>query len=269
VNIELSRSCAVFTVDGRRAGRYVLDDPFKPHLAELLTPAGHNLTVVSPADHRHHKGVMFALRCGDLNFWEEEPGSGACGVQEVLSTELSADGLMQELLWREHGGGLETYRETRTLSCRPAPGGGGFEWTWHSHRTALRAHRLVMSPWSVARPDGTRVNYHGLGVRLPWSWGYPHPGVAGLRTPGGDAAAEDMMGTTVPEVTMWGKMDGHWEGAAGALTLRQEMGFPWFVLRCPFPYLAAGPTNLAGIDVATGRVFDESYCMTASDLPRP
>ena len=29
---------------------------------------------------------MFALRCADLNFCEKDPGTGTCGIQEVLFT---------------------------------------------------------------------------------------------------------------------------------------------------------------------------------------
>jgi hypothetical protein len=247
------------------AGRYALDDPFKPHLAELLTPAGHNLTLVSPADHRHHKGVMYALRCADLNFWEEDPGSGSCGVREIISTEVIGDGVRQQLLWRGHGGGLETYRETRTITCRLTPDGCGHQWTWQTRRRSLRPHRLIQSPWSTALADGRRINYHGLGFRLPWVWSMLHPAPGGFLADGKARAPEEACGSECREVSWCGPIDGHWNVPHAALTAGQERRFTWFVLRTPFPYLAIGPSNAAGFDVAGGVDFEESYTFTAAD----
>ena len=43
-------------------GLYVLDDPFKPYIHPLKTPAGHTVSLAMPHDHPHHKGSMYALR---------------------------------------------------------------------------------------------------------------------------------------------------------------------------------------------------------------
>jgi len=255
-----------FEDDGRLAGRYVLNDPFKPHLAEVRTPAGHNLVVVSPADHRHHKGAMFALRCSDVNFWEEDTGSGECGVQDILETRADGEGgLAQKLLWREESGRLETYRETRRLRFERTGNSRGYRWTWTSRRVALRGHRLVKSPWSVELADGRTVNYHGFGVRPPWAWSFPNPDVAGCQAEGRPHEAAGLMGTTGPSVTIRGKLDGFWEPPVCALTLGQGQAYPWFVLRQPFAYLACGPSNLRERVVASGELFDERYTLTAED----
>lgn len=263
MNVDIQARAVEFSEGGLLAGRYVLDDRFKPHFAVLNSPSGHNVTMVSPADHRHHKGLMYALRCADLNFWEEEPGSGACGVQEIMFTTLVSGGFVQELLWRGDQGGLETYREVRTITFRALEGGNAFEWRWHTRRESLRDHRLVKSPWSVRLPDGRTVNYHGLGLRLPWSWAYPHETVAGVEMDGRPADA--LMGSTAPSATMWGLMDGEWAARKCAVTIRQDGRNAWFVLRQPFAYLAVGPSNAEECDVRKGDAFEEIYTITVAD----
>jgi len=265
MKIEISNRDIHFREGGRCAGCYVLDDPFKPHFAVLNTPDGHNVAVVSPPDHRHHKGLMYALRCADLNFWEEDPGTGACGIQQILSTTPMESGFAQELLWLEENGGLETYREQRMITCRHIPENSAFEWCWHARRESLRAHRLIKSPWSAVLPDGRSVNYHGLGLRLPWAWSYPGETIAGIEADSCPVDAPHVMGSSSPAVTMWGLMDGQWSPAKCAVTIRQSGRCGWFVLRQPFAYLAVGPSNTQEMDVREGDIFDETYTITVAD----
>jgi len=50
--------------------------PYKPCVQELFTPDGINILRDSPADHKHHHALMYAVSVDGLNFWEErrEPG---------------------------------------------------------------------------------------------------------------------------------------------------------------------------------------------------
>jgi len=262
---EVSGTGIHFRAGERLAGLYVLDDPFKPHFAVLNTPDGHNVAVVSPPDHRHHKGLMYGLRCADLNFWEEDPGTGACGIQQILSTKPIASGFTQELLWREESGGLQSYRERRTITCRNIPEKSAFEWRWHSRRESLRAHRLIKSPWSAVLQDGRSINYHGLGLRLPWAWAYPGETTAGIEIDSFPADAPHVMGSSGPAVTMWGLMDGQWSPAKCAVTIHQSGGGTWFVMRQPFAYIAVGPSNAQEMDVREGDCFDDIYTITVAD----
>ncbi|MHC4071664.1 MAG: DUF6807 family protein, partial [Planctomycetota bacterium] len=52
------------------------DVPFKPCVQELFSPNGINILRDSPADHKHHHALMFAVSADGVNFWEEqkEPG---------------------------------------------------------------------------------------------------------------------------------------------------------------------------------------------------
>jgi hypothetical protein len=271
MKIDLSPSSARFlSDDGRCLADYVLDDTYKPHFRSLRTPAGHQTVVVSPGDHRHHKGLMYALRCEDLNFWEETPG-WHCGVQRIQSTDTlpTGDGLVEDLLWCGENGDLPTYRETRTLRARHDPDRSAIIYTWHTHRTALRDHQLVKSPWSYKLPDGRAINYHGLGIRLPWMWRFPLPQFGGVTQDGQPADPVAACGTTGESVGFWGLTDGTWQRTPAAVTFRQSapQAFTWFVLKTDFPYLSLGPTNAEGLAVTTGQVFDETYTIEVADLP--
>ena len=48
----------------------------KPYVKELFTPAGVQVLLDSPADHIHHRGLMFAVAIDGVNFWEESTTSG-------------------------------------------------------------------------------------------------------------------------------------------------------------------------------------------------
>lgn len=252
-----SRAC-VFTRQGGEAGRYVLDDPFKPYLHPLRTPEGHCVTDCMPVDHRHHKGLMYALRSHDLNFWEEDSD---CGIQRQQSISMLEDargvGIRQELLWQARGGGCDTYLETREIACRYDAENRGFHWTWHSRRTALRAHRLVKSPWSLPLDDGRMINYHGLGIRLPRAWAFPGDAFSGVEAGGRALDWRQVCGSSGAEVGWWGRIDGHWTPPLAAVTIRQEQQDTWFALKTDFAYLSVGPSNAVEVEVPEGQVFEE------------
>ncbi len=104
MNINIEKDRVIFSQDNSVAGIYVLNDPFKPYFHPLNTPGGNPVTVASPADHRHHKGMMFSLRCADLNFWEENPERKDCGIQKIKNTRISPNknGIIQELFMDLH-----------------------------------------------------------------------------------------------------------------------------------------------------------------------
>ncbi len=258
-----------FRVGDALAGTYRLDDRFKPHFCALRTPAGHNVTLVSPGDHRHHKGLMYALKCEDLNFWEEEPGTGHCGIQEIKSTQLQENGFTQNLLWREEGGQLATYDEQRTITCTPDPAQNGYLWTWETQRTALREHRLVKSGWTLDLEDGRKINYHGLGIRLPWMWAYGGPDFGSIVAGDTPLTDREASGRHDANLGMWGVIDGCWERTKARVTIRQEHGFAWFALNSGFAYLSTGPTIEEELEVRRGQTFTETYTVLIQDLPTP
>lgn len=272
MNLCLEKDAAFFVAGNVVAGRYVLDDPFKPYLHPVRTPDGHLVTDCMPGDHRHHKGLMFGLRCADLNFWEEPLGTDQAGVQTSLSVEpltfalaAGAVGLRQRLRWQHESGERATYDEVREITCRRDDTRRAFVWTWRSRRTALRAHRLIKSEWSLALEDGRAINYHGLGVRLPWMWAFSGERFNGVERAGRACPWRELNGEAGAVVGFHGRIDGYWSPPEAAVTIRQEHGFGWFVLKGDFAYLATGPTCLDELEVGAGRTFDETYEIIVAD----
>lgn len=269
MTVEQNSKAVTFATAGMPAGRYVLDDAFKPYLHPLQTPDGHVVTDCMPMDHRHHKGLMYALRCADLNFWEELPETEQAGIQRSLSVEpLRTDrgnGIRQQLRWEHSSGERPTYDETREIVCRHEPGQRAFVWTWSSRRTALRTHRLIKSEWSFEVPDGRKINYHGLGIRLPRSWAFPGDGWNGVECNGTPKPWREACGTTDRQVGLWGKTDGHWIPPVAAVSICQDHGFGSFILMEGFSYLSVGPSNLEELDIQEGQTFSECYQIIVQD----
>jgi hypothetical protein len=268
MKVTIQDDAALFEHEDIVVGEYVLNDPFKPHFRSLKTPAGHETTLVSPGDHRHHKGMMYALRCEDLNFWEETPGK-QCGVQRILNTRLNdaGDGINQDLLWMDDGGQNRTYREHREIRARFDAQSSAIVYVWKTRREALRDHALVKSPWSMEVPDGRRINYHGLGIRLPWMWRFPLAPFCGVEA---NREAVDPMqacGSNGPSVGFWGLVDGCWDRTVASVTFSQpaKQAFTWFVLKGEFPYLAVGPSNSEGFAVRTCDTFEETFTVEVAD----
>lgn len=263
-----------FRDNGKVFARLVTDDPFKPYIHPLRTPGGHMVSLAMASDHRHHKGLMYALRGEDLNFWEESPGESNCGVQRIEGIQFhragdgSSVGVDLDLLWCHESGDRPTYRERRTLTVRRAADGSAYEWDWSTERVALRDHRLIQSTFTLEAADGRRINYHGLGIRLPRAWSHPKPYARGLLLEGEPVEQALAVGAHPREITCWGLMDGFWTPPKASVTLRQspEQGFALFALLDPFGYLSLGPTNESGMDVREGDRFQESYQVLVADL---
>lgn len=203
---------------------------------------------------------MYALRAEDVNWWEED----YYGVQEVRSVVTGASAVVLDVLWRGRHPGKETYRERRRIGCERQ--GRGFIWSWETRRESLRGHRLVQSGWTVPKADGRRINYHGLGIRLPWAWSFPGEWYAGIRVEGVALSADDACGLRGPEVTFWGLIDGHLKPPMAAVTMGQSHAYAWFVLRGDFAYLSAGITGEGPVDVDRGQLIEERYQVVVEDV---
>lgn len=60
------------------------ESPLKPYLSKWYTPAGIQVLRDSPADHKHHHALMFAIGIDDVDFWSE---TKACGRQAYRQIE--------------------------------------------------------------------------------------------------------------------------------------------------------------------------------------
>lgn len=253
------------------AGKYAYRDDFKPFLHPLSTPSGTTVSLLSPHDHKHHKGLMYALRSSDVNFWEEvETVSGeAVGVQEHVSfTSLTEEGgeigFVERLSWISKADGEPRFQERREVVCRFDPQGPAFEWTWKTHLSVVRDLRLIKSQWSPELPDGTRVNYHGLGLRFRRDFGCT--GGNALLVDGEAATFEQAMGSKPSKVTFVGSVDGTWPVEKAAVSISQEQAGGLFVMESPFAFVSLGPTNLRSVTLKEGDELIETYHIRVYDV---
>ena len=85
---------------------YRYDDvPFKPCAQQLFSPQGVNILRDSPADHKHHHALMFAVAVDGVNFWEEqkEPGRQVhrqfAEMKANKRNEVSSGDFVERLDW--------------------------------------------------------------------------------------------------------------------------------------------------------------------------
>lgn len=270
------------TGEGRLAGRYHHGDEFKPFVHPLNSPLGHTVSLARPHDHRHHKGLMYALRIPELNFWEEvstRPGEGVGRERHVAFSDVRAAGdevgFTETLAWEPVAGGPAVFEETRRVSCRRT--GAAFVWTWEVTLRVRRDTRLIQSQWSHKTAAGRLTNYHGLGLRMCREFGGSTRNNA-LQLDDGpvqwnrnskpyDFSAA--MGATPARVTFIGHIDGTWPVPRVAVTMSQQEKNGLFIFESPFAFMALGPSNLAERSLAAGEVLRDRYTITIEDLPNP
>jgi hypothetical protein len=252
------------------AGTYVYQDPFKPYLHPLNTPSGWTVSLRSPHDHKHHKGLMYALRTSDVNFWEEVatvPGE-AVGVQEHQSflslVEVGDEvGFVEKLLWRSKADDATLFEEQRELTCRLDLERPAYEWTWKTTLTVAQDMELIMSQWSYISPEGNHVNYHGLGLRFRREFGCTGGNL--LIVDGKELDFQRGMGLTPQEVTFAGSIDGTWPVARSAVAISQSQSGGLFVMEAPFAFVGLGPSNLRPLELEKGQTIAETYKIRVFD----
>jgi hypothetical protein len=266
--VVVSAEDARFSVGDREVGRYVLSDAFKPYLHPLRTVGGRVVSLAMPSDHRHHKGLMYALTATDVNWWEEVAIEGYVdepGVQRITSTEQSGDAeITQRLVWTDADGDRATFAERRRISC--AWHEAGFvRWTWAADFDVLREVELRHSVWHQEH-RGRMVNYHGLGIRFPREFGFDP--AAGRWRSDNALGIDEILGSAQRSVVVTDLVDGEIPAPAVSVRFTQvgsEHG--WFATQRPgFGYLAVGPSVLAeSVHLSTGTTFHEEYVIDVAD----
>lgn len=143
-------------------------NPSKPYVKSLFSPAGLNVLRDSPADHKHHHGLMFAVAVDGIDFWSETP---TCGRQVDQSTEATlragkqgtperqsaaAAHLTQRIAWVSPQGTLLLEETRRLLVTRLATGPA----------TLLLWHSRLATPPGRAGSKLSGSPYFGLGMRF-------------------------------------------------------------------------------------------------------
>lgn len=270
------------TAEGRLAGRYHHGDAFKPFIHPLNSPQGHTVSLARPHDHRHHKGLMYALRIPELNFWEEvstRPGEAVGRERHVAFAEVRAAGeevgFTETLAWEPAAGGSAVFDETRRVSCRQ--NGAAFVWTWEVTLHVLTDTRLIQSQWSHKSAEGRLTNYHGLGLRMCREFGGStrnnalqlDDGPVQWNRNGKPYDFTQAMGATPRRVTYVGHIDGTWPVPRIAVSMTQEEKNGLFIFESPFAFMALGPSNLAERSLAAGELLRGRYTVTIEDLANP
>ena len=103
--------------------RYVYRNvPYKPCMQQLFTPGGVNVLRDSPADHKHHHALMYAVSVDGLNFWEEQKQPGRqvhksfCDVTVSVQNDAPRGSFTEQLDWVNPKTDELLLNESRTIA---------------------------------------------------------------------------------------------------------------------------------------------------------
>lgn len=137
--------------------------PYKPYVRQLRTPSGVGVLRDSPADHKHHHALMFAIGAEGVSFWEETPRAGKQVHRAFLEVGASrrdgvhTAGFGEKLEWISPGGKGVLLLEKRHIEiCDPEPLGATVL-SWST--------RLEAAPGKAPVTLGGS-HYYGLGARF-------------------------------------------------------------------------------------------------------
>ncbi len=140
-----------------------VDTLFKPYVKELFTPAGLNVLLDSPNDHKHHHGLMLAYKVDGINYWEETENSGrqkSLEISEIYSSSESTSGeagFSTTIHWIDPKDGAIVLKENRTIRGAFCPRLEANLFDWQS--------RILISD-SKSRVQLAGAHYNGLGLRF-------------------------------------------------------------------------------------------------------
>ncbi len=176
MRLEESRGLLEWRLGGRSILTYSFgSDQYKAYVRDLRTLAGTSVLRDSPADHRHHHALMYAVRVNGINFWEEidrpgvqrhvamlssRAGTNAAGQSEATLTELIHWVAPEDRLAPDSPA-VALLIEHRTLTLSVDEGQGEVALEWRAEFTVgTRTNRVTL--------HGT--DYNGLGLRFPAAW---------------------------------------------------------------------------------------------------
>jgi len=164
VKISDVNGTVIVSLSGSEILEYKYKDvPFKPYVAKLFSPAGVNILLDSPDDHKHHHGHMFAWNVNGVNFWEETEN---CGVQKQQSITVPKEKSYEKkgqaefstkLDWIDRANKKILLKETRTIETESDEREKATIVTWKS---------VFSVPKDINSVTISGAHYHGLGMRF-------------------------------------------------------------------------------------------------------
>jgi len=231
LGVERTSSQIVVKIRGKPAVIYQFAGGWKPYIKEFRNGSGINVIRDAPPDHRHHHGIMFAVRIDGVNFWEEQEPSGRQEQRRLLPV---MDGALagvrhvsfgQELAWTRPGDPLPLLQETRRLAVCVGEELGVTLIDWRSVLTVPQGRDGV----ALSGP-----NYVGLGVRFASSMDR----VGLFRNANGQSGVRGTDGAEARWTAYSGPLG---RGGVTTVAVFGDAKTPplWFTLGEPFAYLAA------------------------------
>ena len=143
----------VLQQEGKPLARYRFGAvPFKPYIDELRTPSGKNILDDAPADHVHHHGLMYAIRVGGCNFWEE--ANATFGKQVTVQIRHAGNVVTSEIDW-DAPESKTLLKENREIGVKQENGITLLDW-----------QSIFTAEIDTVLGDMGAGHYHGLGMRF-------------------------------------------------------------------------------------------------------
>jgi len=245
---------------------------FKPYVRELYTLNGEDVLRDSPPDHKHHHGLMYAIRVNGVNFWEERESPGIEKPVKLLTHSVgkSKAGLPQAKFTQLIHWLASTNRDAADSSAAAL---------LIEHRTLTltvdRKNGEVALQWDAAFDVGKEGNitlrgtdYNGLGLRLQPSFDR----VATFQNSEGTPYDGRDTRNNIP--ARWTSITGKRGNDEVTVALFGSPSNPggntvFFTLLEPFAYLSATQgLNKKPLEYAAGDQFRLSYLLTVYNKPR-
>lgn len=161
-SLQIAKDDSLITIrcGDRDVLRYRFADvPYKPYVSEFLTPGGVNILRDSPSDHKHHHGLMFAIKVDGINFWEEHMAPGLQKVTHFGETESCENqaAFSHGVDWINPPDGRTLLQETRKIEVNSVKDSEASLLTWQCQFSC-----------PAGKPSATLTgsHYHGLGMRF-------------------------------------------------------------------------------------------------------
>ena len=253
--VQADGSCITFKSGAQPLMVYqYAENPAKPYISMLYSPSGVNILRDSPADHKHHHGLMFAVAVDGVDFWSE---NAKCGRQVNRSKDAAklvaqkgetfAFG-PQQIDWVVPGSDKLVLRESRIVTVRRAKQSNATLVTWQTRLEPPPGKDSVML---------TGATYFGLGMRF----------VVSMDKGGHFVNADGKTGVagTNNVRSAWCAYSASADGKPVTVAMFDSPANPrhpatWFTLDTPFAYLSATlDLSRQPLAIASGKPLELRY----------